>query len=144
MSVHRIQLRGPWQLEWTSAPGESVQKVRLPAEWDDLFAGHSGPVRLTRKFHRPTNLGPNEQVELVFQQWPGIWTISLNQHPVGKFRDSSAERAERITITALLQSTNELAAETLIEQPRDANNRLGLVGQITIEIRNDEEQSRQS
>ena len=96
------------------------RKIRLPAEWNELFAGRAGRVCLTRKFHRPTNLGPNEQVDLVFEQWPGVWVVSLNQHCVGELRDASAESPERITITASLESTNELAAETQIEQPGDA------------------------
>lgn len=134
MSVHRIQLRGPWQLEWQSGGGQFAQKVRLPAEWEELFSGRDGRVCLIRKFHRPTNLGPNEQVDLVFDQWPGFWTIRLNQQTVGQFRDSSPECSERITITRLLQPTNELAAETQIEQPGDVHTASGLMGQVALEI----------
>ncbi|HEX4073245.1 MAG TPA: hypothetical protein VHX68_18845 [Planctomycetaceae bacterium] len=139
MSRHRIQLRGPWQLEWTSEGGESAEKIRLPVEWDELFSGRVGRVCLTRKFHRPTNLGPNEQVDLLFEQWPGVWIVSLNHHRVGEVRDASSESPERITITASLESTNVLAAETQIEQPADPLLRRGLMGKVALEIRSDDE-----
>lgn len=137
MSLHQIHLRGPWELEWCSGVTASAQKIRLPADWNDLFGGRSGRVRLTRKFHRPTNLGPKEEVDLVFQQWPGVWAISLNRRHVAEFRDSSPECPERITITALLQPTNVLSAETQIEQPTDQKTRRGLMGKIALEIRGD-------
>jgi len=140
MSLHRIHLRGPWHLEWNSGAKASVdkttvQKIRLPADWNDLFGALSGRVRLTRVFHRPTNLAPNEEVELVFQDWPGVWAISLNQHHVAEFRDSTPESPERITITALLQPTNVLSAETQIDQPADPKTPRGLMGKLAIEIR---------
>jgi hypothetical protein len=139
MSRHRIQLRGPWQLDWPSGEGKSAQKIRLPAEWNELFSGRSGRVRLTRKFHRPTNLGTSEQVDLLFEQWPGAWIVSLNHHRVGEVRDASSESPGRITITALLESTNVLAAETQIEQSVDPVVRRGLMGKVALEIRSDDE-----
>ncbi|HUE16107.1 MAG TPA: hypothetical protein VMR25_18190 [Planctomycetaceae bacterium] len=143
MSLHRIHLRGPWQLEWNSgakafADKTTVQKIRLPADWNDLFGAFSGRVRLTRVFHQPTNLAPNEKVELVFQEWPGVWAISLNQHHVAEFRDSTPESPQRITITTLLQPTNVLSAETQIEQSAEEKTPRGLMGKIAIEIRANE------
>jgi hypothetical protein len=141
MSAHRIQLRGPWQLEWQSGGGPFAQKVRLPAEWDELFSGHGGRVCLTRKFHRPTNLGPNEQVDLVFDQWPGVWTIRLNQQTVGQFGDAAPECSKRITITPLLRPTNELTVETQIEQTGNVHAAYGLMGQVALEIHTGEDKS---
>lgn len=115
----------------------SVRKIRLPADWNDLFDACSGRVRLTRKFHRPTNLGPKEEVDLVFEQWPGVWAISLNHRHISEFRDSSPESPQRIAITALLQPTNVLSAETQIEQPAGQKTRRGPMGVIALEIRGD-------
>jgi len=135
MTAHRINLRGPWQLERGTKAAGSAQKVRLPADWNSLFAGCSDPVRLTRTFHRPTNLGPEEEVDLIFEQWPGVWTISLNQRPVAEFRDSSAEKPQRITVTSLLQPTNTLSAETLLDDRPGESVDHGLVGAAALEIR---------
>jgi hypothetical protein len=135
MSVHRINLRGPWKLEHGTVAASSAQKVRLPAEWHDLFRGSSGLVRLTRTFHRPTNLGPEEEVDLIFEQWPGGWTISLNQRPIAEFRDSSVEKPQRITVTALLQPANALSAETQLDDRPGQRTGHCLVGAASLEIR---------
>jgi len=137
MSAHRINLRGPWKLEQGTDTAATAQKIRLPAEWGEIFAEHSGRVRLTRTFHRPTNLEPTEIVELVFEQWPGAWVISLNQRPLAEFRGAIPEAPKRIAVTRLLQPTNTLTAETdLAPQPRLAG-RQGQFGTIALEIRTD-------
>jgi hypothetical protein len=133
MSVHRINLRGPWKLEHGTEA--APQKVRLPAEWHELFSGCSGAVRLTRTFHRPTNLGPEEEVDLVFEQWPGTWAIHLNQRPIAEFRDSSAEKPQRITISSLLQPANTLSAETRLDDRSGRQVDQGWVGAASLEIR---------
>ncbi len=117
-----------------------ADKIRLPAEWNELFSGRAGRVRLTRKFHRPTNLGPNEQVDLSLSNGPGAVDrrASITSR-VGEVRDASSESPERITITASLESTNVLAAETQIEQPADPLFRRGLMGKVALEIRSDDD-----
>ena len=135
MSAHRINLRGPWKLEQGTDIAAVAQKVRLPAEWGEIFANCSDRVRLTRTFHRPTNLEPTEIVELVFEHWPGVWVISLNQRPLGEFRDASAESPQRIAVTQLLEPTNTLSAETDLSPQSGRDERRAPFGTISLEIR---------
>jgi hypothetical protein len=137
MSAHRINLRGPWKLEQGTDIAALAQKVRLPAEWGEIFANWSDRVRLTRTFHRPTNLEPTEIVELVFEHWPGVWVISLNQRPLAEFRDASAESPGRIAVTQLLEPTNTLSAETDLARQFDGAVPAGQFGNIALEIRSD-------
>jgi hypothetical protein len=134
MTLHRIHLRGPWVMGWINAERGSPHRVRLPAEWHDLFGAASGRVRLTRKFHQPTNLEPREEVDLVLHDWPGIWVVTLNQQAVGEFRDPSPAR---IAIKSLLQPVNSLTFETQIEPPTSQLSRPQLVGNVALEIRSD-------
>jgi hypothetical protein len=136
MSAHRINLRGPWKLEQGTVAAKEI-RVRLPAEWNELFAGCSGSVRLTRTFHRPTNLEATEIVELVFEQWPGAWAIRLNQQPLGEFRDASAESPRRLAVTRLLEPTNTLSAETSLTPLSSRDERRAPFGTIALEIRTD-------
>jgi hypothetical protein len=59
-----------------------TRTVRLPASWDELVDAGSERVRLSRKFHRPTNLGPADQVSLVVQDLPKEACVSLNGAPL--------------------------------------------------------------
>jgi hypothetical protein len=135
MPSHRIRLRGPWRFEWTSAKESQVRKIHLPADWDDLLATGSGRLRLARTFHKPTNLGLKDEVDLVFEEWPGSWAVSLNAHPIRQIHDSSAGSPARITVTALLLATNEISAETQIEPAAISKTGRGPVGNLVLEIR---------
>lgn len=138
MPVHRIQLRGPWKLETKSQGAVAfAKKIRLPADWSDLFGGCQGRVCLIRTFHQPTNLGPGDEVDLVFEQWPGRWNVTLNQRPLGQFEDAAAVSPVRMTITALLQPTNVLAVETRFERPIGREAPRGVIGKVALEIRAD-------
>ena len=137
MPAHRINLRGPWKLELGTGPSPIAHKIRLPAEWDQVFAGCSGAVRLSRTFHRPTNLEPAEVVELAFEHWPGNWVISLNQRPLSEFREASAESPKRIDVTALLQPTNTVTAEIHLTPQEKGEGPAGQFGNVALEIRRD-------
>jgi hypothetical protein len=134
MPVHRINLHGPWKLERGDAADDASLRIRFPLDWSELFPTLSGRARLTRTFHRPTNLEPTDAVELVFEHWPGTWAVSLNQRPVGELRDGSTESPQRIRITTLLEPTNALLVEMRcdIESGRDFGNSAN--GQVALEI----------
>lgn len=134
VAAHRIHLRGPWKLELVTDPAATAFKVRLPAEWDELFAGCSGRVRLARTFHRPTNLQSTDVVELVFDEWPGAWAVSLNRQPLAEFRDASAEAPRRLAVTRLLEPTNVLSVETEIAPDSSRDKGQGQFGTVAIEI----------
>jgi hypothetical protein len=136
-SVHRINLRGTWKLEQGIGAAATAHKIRLPAEWGAILGDSSGRMRLTRTFHRPTNLDPTEVVELVFAHWPGAWVISLNQQPLAEFRDASAESPRRIAVTQLLQPTNTLSVETSLAPQSGRDDRRAPFGTIALEIRTD-------
>src|SRR6202035_3162802 len=78
MTAHRIRLRGPWQLAPAAANEGQTTTVRLPAPWSALFDGDAGRVRLSRRFHRPTNLAPTDQISLVVSPLPLGAHVSLN------------------------------------------------------------------
>ena len=81
-SEHRIRLRGLWELYWVGAAADSVRKVRLPMDFGELFEGRSGTVQLARRFHRPTNLEPEDEVALVVENLPKARNVTLNGQAV--------------------------------------------------------------
>jgi hypothetical protein len=75
---HRIRLRGPWLLQPTAAPSSPSRKIQLPAPWSELFDTGIRGVLLSRRFNRPTNLGPADRVSLVIDDLPAGARVSLN------------------------------------------------------------------
>jgi hypothetical protein len=140
MPVHRINLHGPWKLERGDAADGLAERIRLPVNWEELFAAQAGGaeadgVRLTRTFHRPTNLEPNDEVELVFEHWPGAWSVSFNQRRVGELRDSTLQSPQRIRVTTLLEPTNTLSAEMRFDGRSGHDVGRQPNGQVALEIR---------
>jgi hypothetical protein len=78
IKVHRIRLRGPWQLQAIVAEAPPPRKVRLPAPWTELLEAGDRRVRLSRVFHRPTNLGPTDRILLAIDDLPEGAAVSLN------------------------------------------------------------------
>jgi hypothetical protein len=109
MTVHRIRLRGRWELTAAAAVQIAPRTVRLPASCCQLFGPAVGRVRLSRRFHRPTNLGPDDQVSLIVEALPEGACVSLN----GARLDSEAEHVgEREIFPATsLAPTNLLTIE---------------------------------
>ena len=79
--MHRIHLRGPWQLE--PGDGSPPLPIRMPLEPDALAKLH-GPARLIRRFNRPTNLSPNERVFVVLEGWETAARVSVNDIELGE------------------------------------------------------------
>lgn len=96
--MHRIYLRGPWQLE--PSDGSSPQTIRMPLEPEQLATLH-GPARLTRRFNRPTNLSPNERVHVILEGWRTPALVSVN----------GVTLSETLDATDALQPHNELVIE---------------------------------
>jgi hypothetical protein len=78
MTVHRIRLRGPWELAAAAAVQIAPRTVRLPGQCCQLFDPAAGRVRLSRRFHCPTNLGLDDQVSFVVEALPDGACVSLN------------------------------------------------------------------
>lgn len=135
MSVHTIRLLGPWQVAWTSVVEASdftpPVTVKVPFEWGQVFGNHPGHVRLTRRFHRPTNLGPEERVWLVFHGLGGTAHISLNGRTLGTITPPA--RTARYDITHNLSSRNELTVDLQCDPLTDSHP-AGLFDLVTLTI----------
>jgi hypothetical protein len=77
-TAHRIRLRGPWLLQPTAVPSTPPRRVHLPAPWAELFKADVRDVQLSRRFNRPTNLGPADRISLVVNDLPAGARVSLN------------------------------------------------------------------
>jgi hypothetical protein len=121
MTVHRIRLRGPWLLELDArsepeavaqiATGTTTpaRTVRLPALRDELVDAGAGRIRLSRRFHSPTNLGPDDRVSVAVQDLPTGADVRLNGTRLGRQASDSAEHA--VFATSRLEPTNLLSVE---------------------------------
>jgi hypothetical protein len=109
MTVHRIRLRGPWQLAPAAASEAQTTTVRLPAPWSELFDGDAARMRLSRRFHRPTNLGPTDQVSLVVRPLPLGARVSLNGTILDLQPDCGSDQA--VFPAPRLELSNVLAVE---------------------------------
>jgi hypothetical protein len=109
MSEHRIRLRGPWLLEPTSSPETPARAVRLPIRWGELVESGATRVRLSRRFHSPTNLGPEDQVSVVVNELPQGALVCLNGASLGPHAGRAAE--DSVFPTPRLQPNNLLTVE---------------------------------
>lgn len=128
---HRIQLRGPWRFEPTArarcsadgqiawSPGDlpASGTVQLPAPWSTFLETFRGRVLFRRRFHRPNNLEPHEQVDIVLEGIIGSGHVSLNGHLLGAI--DAATHSFCADITALLAGNNELVVELEFVAPSD-------------------------
>ncbi len=85
----------------------------MPCDWGALLGPNfRGRVRFTRKFNRPTNLGPNERVRLVFAGLAGTTSLQLNGELL-ELAEGGAEIAARLAPSNVIV----LEVELLPEQP---------------------------
>ena len=147
MATHRIRLRGPWELAWIAAVSDGTRtsvksveskRIRLPARWSDLFGDRSGHARLSRRFHKPTNLDSHDEVTLVVESMPGRWTVALNECVLTLSDEqlgSTHYNSPRAVVTALLESTNVLTMELDVDSATMRENHGGPWGEVALEIR---------
>jgi len=109
MAAHRIQLRGPWEVETLDPSAVLPSRVQLPCTWAAAFGEFSGPVRLKRRFHRPTNLDPTDHVRLVVVAPGQAGRFTLNGRSLGTFVAQTGESSFEIG-DGLLQ-TNQMIVE---------------------------------
>ena len=85
---HRIRLRGPWTFVWLDEAGLQVgtpARKQHPVDWPEFTRGQSGTVRLTRTFHAPSNLDPDESVSVIVTGVRGHGEVRLNGELLGTF-----------------------------------------------------------
>ena len=134
---HHINLRGPWQYEWVSAPADGIApptagRTTLPATWQDLFGPAPGTARFRRRFHRPTNLEPHEQVRIRFENLGGSAVVALNGTQLGTI--SRAQSAAAFNVTDHLKPSNELTVDVTFDPRHDSPTHTGLLAPVVIEI----------
>lgn len=109
MTVHRIRLRGPWLLEPADGQDLPGRTIRLPLQWAELVECGARRVRLSRRFHRPTNLGPQDQVAVIIQDLPAEAQVGLNGTILAQ--QISTPTKESVFRMPRLEPTNLLSIE---------------------------------
>ncbi len=133
MPVHRMFLKGPWEVRRLDRE-EPSRRVVLPASWQTIFEGsRCGRAEFRRKFHQPTNLESHEQVWIVFQGVRGAAGVDLNGQRLGGI-DINDETAE-FEITPHLTLHNELVVQFMFEANDAPDLPGGLWGPVALEIR---------
>ena len=143
MPVHRIHLKGPWEYEFVAVPrsdggvsrdaSAAVSKsgrVTMPADWRSLFGSLAGRATFRRRFHKPTNLDPEERVWIAFDGLNGHANVQLNGQDLGTLSGTSSGRLD---VTGALQPFNELTVELDYDDRRDGSPG-GLYAPVAIEI----------
>jgi len=145
---HWIRLRGPWEVEWMAPPpGERASadvatgRVRLPTAWSELFGDRGGTARFSRRFQQPTNLDADERVLVTLSEVRCKVTALLNGSPVspltlpvGDPESAPGDDTLSFEITSLLQPTNRLTLELMVEDPEKHEKPCGLWRPVLLEI----------
>ncbi len=108
LTMHVIRLKGPWQYELSAIAKQG--NISLPANWASVVppeSPSSQSVTMSRKFHAPTGLTPDQSVRLRWINIPDA-VARLNGKPLSVDSASSAESGEQADITHLLQRFNIL------------------------------------
>ncbi|MEZ6065792.1 MAG: hypothetical protein R3B90_08820 [Planctomycetaceae bacterium] len=115
--LYPIRLQGPWEIAAADAVGVllSHRRIKLPCRLPAEWSAATSRIELRRRFHRPTNLDPEEAVVILLPAGCRPLCIALNNLPC----DDQRLLDERVTarVTDLLQPSNELRIEV---SPDDA------------------------
>lgn len=113
-SVHSIRLQGPWDAAPLNPAGTAYARIHLPGEVERLNFGEGG-FRLRRKFHKPTGLGPADQIFLVLPIPAAAVRLEVNARPLAAegtasagIPAASAPVTSRWRVTAL-EASNSIA-----------------------------------
>ncbi|MEI8381930.1 MAG: hypothetical protein WCJ09_17505 [Planctomycetota bacterium] len=138
MSVHRIRLAGPWEYTWLESldhkhPEQASGTIKIPADWQVVFGLVAGSAVFSRKFHRPTNLEPHEQVVMHFKGIAGSGEIRLNDVVLMAFSETAG--VLECDITTSMQPFNRLEIHLRFDPSASPATRGGLYDDVAIEIR---------
>ncbi|MGD9854935.1 MAG: hypothetical protein AB7U20_08280 [Planctomycetaceae bacterium] len=145
---HWIRLRGPWEVAWMTPPLDDAArsevasgKIRLPAEWRDLFGHRVGTARFSRRFQRPTNLDDEERVIVTLCEVRCAATAKLNglpliplAIPIGDPASAPSEEALSFDITGQMLATNQLELELTVTTTELTTGACGLWKPVFLEI----------
>ncbi len=136
MPVHRMFLKGPWEVRRLDRE-EPSRRVTLPASWQTIFPGSNcGRAEFRRKFNQPTNLEAHEHVWIVFQGVRGAAWVDFNGQRLGGI-DIGEETAE-FEITPHLWRHNELVVQLTFWVGSPPDQPGGLWGPVALEIRSED------
>ncbi len=62
--VHRIRLKGPWQILPPQSEGQDFERYSMPQTWRSLFGDVAGIATFRRNFHTPSRLDEHERVPI--------------------------------------------------------------------------------
>ena len=138
MSVHRIRLAGPWEYKWLESlddkhPEQATGTIKIPADWQVVFGLIAGNAVFARKFHRPTNLEPHEQVVIHFKGIAGSGEIRLNDVVLMIFPETAG--VLECDITTSMLAFNRLEIRLRFDPSASSATRGGLFDDVAIEIR---------
>ena len=106
---------------------------KIPSDWQVLFGAAAGVAVFSRKFHRPTNLEPHEQVVLHFKGIAGHGEIRLNDVVLMSFPETNGSL--ECEITNSMQAFNRLEIQLQFDPLQSPSTRGGLFDDVAIEIR---------
>lgn len=143
-TIHSIRLLGPWNFEWDESQEHSGMFIssgttNMPRDWRSLFGNVAGTATFTRRFHRPSNLEPHEQVWLVCRGIGGSGELSLNKSLKVEF--ASRGEAIEFDVTSALEQFNHLSIRLTLKEEElaiQSSDRLGLFDAVALDIRIDE------
>lgn len=132
MSVHRIRLRGPWEVTAiTPAVGSPVGVSRMPCPctWKEGgWTGFSGSAGHSRRFGRPRQIDDGERIWLVVDPCTcEQLSIALNGAALGIAIHGTYFEAD---ITERIAERNELMIDLW-----GKSDECGLTGEVRLEIR---------
>jgi hypothetical protein len=127
---HLIRLRGPWQIVCVDG---DAQEAKLPCDLDQFLRSNgTTQLRLIRRFGLPTNLEPDERIELVIETARLSARVHLNDEDIGEIDSQSS--TTRLDVTDRLQSRNELVIDVLTPTNPDTPNPRVQVESVRLEI----------
>ena len=135
-SGHRIRLRGPWTFQWLDDAGNPLGvtgTLRHPADWPHVVGIRSGRMQLTRNFHAPSNLDPDEGVFVVLTGVQGDGAVRLNGKLLGIF--GRLQTACEFPCPLPLPFSNVLTIVVSFPAATDVSPDVGLFGTVELEIR---------
>jgi hypothetical protein len=100
--MHVIRLHGPWTAETDTDDTES-RRVHLPRDWKELGElVRQAPLRLLRRFHRPTGLGETTRVRLAIPVgWP-VASVGVNGEQVSE--SATVDERRRFDLSTIVRS----------------------------------------
>jgi hypothetical protein len=145
---HWIRLRGPWDVAWITPREDahdrgpsSFQRVRLPADWKEIFGNRTGTARFVRRFQCPTNLDRDERVLITLCDVQCTVSARLNDvgliplaEPIGEEASSPCEDSLSFDITELLQPANRVSLELTVDHTQIGPEPCGLWRPVLLEV----------